>query len=253
MATITCREFSLDIEFTQRGEDFIAYYISLTRNGVPVINPRIYDGLSREGQKRVRGAGADDTGERLIATLEWALQNNQATYWEPVDPDVTLAIYPDDVFPLDPAHRKVVRFNEGSPFDLSRPTLAPNEIEVWTSEEADEEDAKYEAKKQALGGKHPDDLVCLILSISNNVFGGEGYSHTGPALILHPTRRKVSAFVRALKSEYRALKKTRTRIGGSRAFTRASPVPPETSRATKPRPTATQSRRGKIARQAKKK
>jgi hypothetical protein len=227
MATITSREFSLSIEFTQHGEDFVAYYFSLTRNGVPVINPRIYDGLTRAGQKLVRGAGADDTGENLIAMLQWALKNNQATYWEPIEPDVTLAIYPDDVFPLGPAHRKIVRVDD--PFEQPGPELAPNEMTLWTSEEADEEDAKYLAKKEALGGKHPDDPVCLILSISDYVFGGGAYSHSGPAMILHPSRREVSAFVRALKREFRKLKKTSARISGSRAFTQASPVPPADS------------------------
>jgi hypothetical protein len=227
MATISARGFSVTVEFTERGKDWVGYYIHLMRENTPILNPRIYRNYPARDRSRLRGSGADASGESLIPLLEWGLKHNKAVCWKPTDPDVAIAIYPDDSFPLEPARPVVVveeKFEEV--FSYPGRTLAPNEVGVWLSEEAKAKKAAYEAEKVRRGGKHPNDPCCVIVKINSAVFGPDVYSSTGPALILGSQRREVERFVRDLKREYRSLKKTDSTIGGLRAFTRASPLVP---------------------------
>jgi hypothetical protein len=76
----------------------------------------------------------------------------------------------------------------------------------FDSEEMQAEHDEYLAEKASLGGKHPDDGVCLIVRFDACKFThyDGGYSSSGPALIMNPCRHEVERFVRELRKEYAA-------------------------------------------------
>lgn len=45
MATLSNHGFSLDVEFTARGIDYVAYYFRLRRGNLPILNARAYSAV----------------------------------------------------------------------------------------------------------------------------------------------------------------------------------------------------------------
>jgi hypothetical protein len=213
MATLTAQGFSLGLTIARAKDNWPIYQFSVLCGDKPVLNYQIYRGISPTLPKKWRpiGCNAWSASETLIPTLEWIRDNNRALSWQSTEPSAKLAVYPDDVFPLAPAHHEViVAGDDESPFEFPRPHLEVNQIKLY--------EMNPSAGVEQPAGRHPSDPFCVILRINSATFTGDGaYSNTGPAMILQTTRREFTRFIRDLKREYRALPKRKARSKPKRA------------------------------------
>lgn len=109
----------------------------------------------------------------LIGTIRDILQTNEPEYWEPLEPDALIAIYPGMFFPFLKSHI------------------------------IEEETEEKEQKK----GKQPDDLFTIITFIDSYTFkNNRAYSGEGISLHLIVTRENLEKFANELEIEYRNLK-----------------------------------------------
>jgi len=166
---------------------FIQYEISFLWNGQPMFNDDILKKSNQFWANRNHGAfkAWDHREDIFIATLEKVLQTNKADYWHPAEPGVTIAIYPDRLFP----------------FTDKKDDFA------WETETQRKERLEREERKAAAGGKLPDDCITVIVLIDQyNLENSELYNGDGPALIISPKRHQVERFCCELKKEYRIFK-----------------------------------------------
>ena len=91
---------------------------------------------------RIDGAflSNEDRKDTFVPFIKAVLENDQADYWEPIEPDILVAIYPDSYFPFLKSHFKLVHESE---------TLKSKRI------------AREDLKKQK--GKLPDDIFTFIV------------------------------------------------------------------------------------------
>jgi hypothetical protein len=117
----------------------------------------------------------------LIETIRDILQTNEPEYWEPLEPDATIAIYPSRFFPFLKSH-------------IIEKELGENEH--------DENESKEQNK-----GNQPDDIFTIITLIDSYTFKNNmAYSGEGISLHLIVTRKDLEKFVDELEKEYRNLK-----------------------------------------------
>ena len=112
------------------------------------------------------------------------LEKNQADYWESLDPDILVAVYPDQFFPFLPSHYKLVR-------------------------ESDEYKAKRKAREQLKKeqGNLPDDLFTIIISVdAYNLKHANAYYGSGLSLQMIVSREDLEVFFNSLQTEYQAFK-----------------------------------------------
>lgn len=122
-----------------------------------------------------------DLGEdRLLPAFKDALTKNEPSYWEPWEPDVRVAFYPDMVFP----------FFESGP-----------EI-LWQSESRKKKIEEWETRKQQNNILDDDPFTIIILIDSINLFSGP-YSDNGIAFIYAETRKVMMDFYNKLEKEFR--------------------------------------------------
>ena len=106
MAKLQSDHLALEIKFKSFEYEWINYDIIFYWKDDIIVNNSI---LKREGEwwkKRNYGTFiADDYEEdHLIDTIKEVLKTNKAEYWEPLEPDVTMAIYPNKFFPFLKCH-----------------------------------------------------------------------------------------------------------------------------------------------------
>jgi hypothetical protein len=112
-------------------------------------------------------------------------ENGEADYWEPIEPDIIVALYPDDYFPFLKSHLTLVREN-------------------------DEFKQKREARKKLKEekGKLPDDLFTIIAFVDAYNFKDAGaYYGQGFSIHMIVERQEIEAFADQLEAEYTELKK----------------------------------------------
>jgi hypothetical protein len=102
MATLFAGELSLEIAHREFTYGWVHYDICLRWRGQPLLDDAM---LRRDGEIRARrGEGAIDAGEigecGALPLLRSVLETNQPRYWEPMDPDIVLAVYTKDHFPF---------------------------------------------------------------------------------------------------------------------------------------------------------
>ncbi len=117
----------------------------------------------------------------LIETIRDILKTNEPEYWEPLEPDSIIAIYPGMFFPFLKSH------------------LIEKEIEEKEHEENE--------KKKQKTGRQPDDLFTIITFVdSYNFKNNRAYSGAGISLHLIVTREHLEKFANELEMEYRNLR-----------------------------------------------
>jgi hypothetical protein len=118
--------------------------------------------------------------DTLIPVIRNVLESNEPDYWQPLEPDIVLAIYPEIYFPFLPPKWELV--SESEKISRMRET--------------------HQLVKD-LAGQLPDDPFTVITLIDAYNFGDtSGYSGVGPALILHASRWQVKNFCDQLQGEY---------------------------------------------------
>jgi hypothetical protein len=186
MAKLTSRNLSIEIRFLELDEcQWVQYEIFFLYKDQPMVQDALLKRVNEHWSKRSLGAfkANEDEGEAggLIETLRKALETDERQYYEPIEPDFTLAIYPNMAFPF----------------------MESRYERIYTSERALQEERQHEQARVAAGGKLPDDYFTIILRIDLYNFGDEiAYAGEGPALIMMPQRKEVRKFLEDYEQEF---------------------------------------------------
>ena len=181
MAKLQSYELTLEVKFNSFEDEWVNYDLKFYWKDDIIINDNI---LKRDGKwwgKRNYGAFlADDyQKDNLINTIRKILETNKADYWEPLEPDVKIAIYPDEFFPFLKSH--------------------------WTLiDDFGEEQIEYiEQDEKCLNGN---DLFTIMIFIdSYNFKDSKSYSGEGISLHMVIRREDLEKFVADLEMEYNKL------------------------------------------------
>lgn len=177
MAKLQSGDLKLEIVFNSFEDYWIAYKIKFFWKDDIIVNDSV---LKRDsewlGKRRYGTFMANDyEKDHLIEVMRKVLDTNEPDYWEPVEPDVLIAIYPGMFFPFIKSH--------------------------WTKIEDGE--LKQIEKDKPEKGKSPDDLFTIITFIDTYNFKNSGaYSNQGISLHMIVKRKDLETFVAELKTEY---------------------------------------------------
>ena len=186
MAKLSTKSLTLEIKYTGFKAGDVQYEIGFLWEGESMINDALLKRSSDYWRSRSKGVflASDYEKDSLIETIEKALETNEPEYWEPIDPDVILAIYPEMDFPFIKPHHEV----------------------IWMSLKVKEKIERRQREKQEKG-KLPDDWITLICFIDAYNFQNSGaYYDSGIALHMLVERKDLEAFCLELKREYAEFK-----------------------------------------------
>lgn len=186
MAKLTSENVTLEIGYSDYFAGWVMYEINFLWRGVNIINE---DVLLRHGHRAKCKTGAmwgnDDRECGLLPVLENVITTNLPDSWEPLEPNITLGIYPEEYFPF----------------------LESKTKRVWVSDEfrrTEEERARLKAEK----GMLPNDHITLIFFVDQYAFKDcDAYGGNGISLHLIVQRQELEGFYEVLKAEYLEYKK----------------------------------------------
>ncbi len=184
MAKLTSNHLTLEIRFREFDKaGWVQYEVFFLWQNQPLVNDALLKRDRAYWNARSTGAFKANDYERddLITIIEKVLETNQPEYWQPIEPDVTVAFYPNMEFPFLESHWQWVEED-----DESRQTEEAAEQHKPIAEDAP-----------------PDDWITLIVAVDTyNLKDSHGYSGEGLALIICPTRQQLEEFCAELKREY---------------------------------------------------
>lgn len=185
MAILRNDNLSLEISYRWFDAGWISYDIWCRWRDIPVLNPAVLRDNIPQPPHRAGVIETEDFGEcGLLPMLRTAIDDNESGYWEPIKPDVLLAIHTEEFFPFLPSNLELI--HESAEMKARR------------------ED--HEARRAQLGPL-PDDYVELILFMDSRQFrDADEYSGDGVCFRLGPTRERLQKFYDDLQSEYTAFK-----------------------------------------------
>jgi len=181
MAKLQSDGLTLEIKFIGFEDDWVEYEIKFYWKEDIIVNDII---LKRNGEwwgKRSYGAflANDFEKDHLIETIRKVLKTREPDYWEPLEPDTVIAIYPEMFFPFLKSH--------------------------WTLIEEKKEEIEPEKRdnEKQDTGTQPDDVFTIITFIDSYSFKNSGaYSGNGISLHLTVERKDLEKFVTELEKEY---------------------------------------------------
>lgn len=187
MAKFVSHNLTLEIRFMEMTSDgWLQYEILFLYNGESIIQDKLLKRNNDYWSARSYGAFKANDYERdsLIQVIQEALDSDEPQFWEPIEPDVVVAIYPHMIFPFMPTKWKLV--------SVSQSYLESVE--------------NHEILREAAGGRLATDPFTIIVFVDIYNFGEEsgGYKGDGPALIMCPSRYELMQFMLELRQEYDA-------------------------------------------------
>jgi hypothetical protein len=121
--------------------------------------------------------------DSFLPVLREVLTSREPIYWQPTEPDVVIAFYPDRIFPLMPSRSQ----------------------EIYVADHIVQEREDRRRRKEAHGGILPDDPITMIVFVdAYNWRDGAPYYGSGLGLIMRPQRKDLAVFYKELRREYRA-------------------------------------------------
>ncbi len=186
MAKLVSKNLSWVIDFRNYQHGWVEYDMQFLWKDKPIINDDIMkkDGEYWSSRKPNSFLLNDDEKDYLISTIKEVLATNKSDYWQPIEPDCTVAIYYDDSFPFLQSHY----------------------IRIYRS---DEERLKHEAaiELKKSQGPQPNDWFTVIVQTDCYQFEDEDtYQGDGVALHMSVYRSQLEQFVAELESEYELFK-----------------------------------------------
>lgn len=182
MATLGSEDLSFDFRFTGFEYGWVQYNCYFNWKNEPLIRN---DLLKRRGD--YWGSRPDHSllanehrGDGFVPFLKKVLETDEADYWEPIEPDIIVAVYPGDYFPFLPSHFTQIY-------------------------ESDELKAKREAREKLKAEQKqlPDDLFTFVAFVDSYNFKEAGsYSGQGLSLQMIVSRQELKGFVKQLEQEY---------------------------------------------------
>jgi len=172
---------ALEINFRELdNNEWVQYDIAFLWNEISLIADAVLKRHIAYWNDRVNGAFRINESEKdtLIPVIEQVLATNKPDYWEPLEPDVTLAFYPGKFFPfIDETEIASVRSDNNTELNKCNSNTAIYE-----------------------------DLITVITMIDEyNFQGSKAFSGDGIALILTCKKQDLTDFLKQLKQEYSVL------------------------------------------------
>lgn len=186
MATLRSEDLSFEFNYSNFEGGWIRYQFYFRWRGDNIINESI---LKKEGDywgNRADGAflAEEYEADGLTRLLKKVLEKNQADYWESLDPDILVAVYPDQFFPFLPSHYQLV---------------------CESDEHKAEREVREKLKKEQ--GNLPDDLFTMIVSVdAYNLKHAVTYYGSGLSLQMVVSREELEVFLNNLETEYQVFK-----------------------------------------------
>ena len=182
MAVLQIEALSLEIAYRDVEDGCVAYDIWLRWRDEPILNDNILKRRNEYWRKRGFGAvyASEHGGCGVLPLLRHVFETNSPGYWEPTDPDVLLAIYPEGGFPFLPPNWRPAR----------------DKPDARTVQKARE-------RETAIEGARPDQLIELILFVDVYTFE-DAYMYYGDGVCfrLSPRRDQLEELYKSLRAEY---------------------------------------------------
>lgn len=187
MAMLKSDDLSFEFQFTGFQYGWVKYQFYFRWKGDTVIRHDVLKDCSEYWKDRPVGAflANEIREDTLISFLKEVLEKDNPDYWEPMEPDIILAVYPGMYFPFMPSHMKLVY-------------------------ESDEVKAMRTAmeKERAEKGKLPDDAYTVIIFVdAYNMKEADAYYGQGLSLQMIVHRKDLEQFVADLEEEYLMFRK----------------------------------------------
>ena len=188
MAKLRSDDLVLEIKFQDYNDGWVEYEIAFLWQDEPIINDSLLKRITPYWQRRSPGRFKANQllEDDLVRTLEEALANGKASYWEPLEPDITISIYPNQDFPF-------LCFSQGKHIssDRSGAEGLGNQGEEGAETDAREDEGTF----------------TLVVAVDlYNFQGSRVYYGEHVALIMTPTRQALERFAKELRAEYASFK-----------------------------------------------
>lgn len=229
MAKLTCHELTLEVRYRELDPYlWVQYDLLFLWKGEPMVE----DALLKRSPAGWAGRGKgvlqanEFDGDSLLPALKEVIETNVAGRWEPTEPDVLFAFYPDQVFPFLPSKGRT----------------------GWEAPHIKKQRLARERAKKAAGGRLPDDPFTIIAFADAYQWKeSDAYAGNGLALVMTARRKDVERFYRQLAREYQAFVR-RERLHERLAEREAAYDEAEKAMAGKPAKTAAPRKKRKPAR-----
>lgn len=182
MAILSYGDLSFRFEFSRFEYGWVGYQFAFLWKNQPIVKDSILKKSTEYWKNRGKGSFLANSYEcdGFLPFLKHILQTDKADYWEPIEPDIIVAIYPDEYFPFLKSH--MVLISERDDVKQAR-------------------EAREQLKNQ--GMKLPDDLYTFICFVdAYNFKNADAYYGQGFSMHMIVTREKLEAFAKALEAEY---------------------------------------------------
>lgn len=186
MAILQSGNLSFDFRYTGFEHSWLQYQFYFRWENENIVKDSVLKKWSEYWINRPDGAflANEDQEDGLIPLIKKVLESDQADYWEPIEPDIIVAIYPENFFPFIPSHYKLIR--ESEKFREKR-------------------EAREKLKKEK--GNLPDDFYTIIIFVdAYNFKNSDAYYGQGLSLQMIVKRYELQDFLMNLESEYKELK-----------------------------------------------
>jgi hypothetical protein len=102
MAILKSEGLGFEFKYADLKYGWIDYQFRFLWRGEPLVNDRVLKRLGPYwgGRPACTFLAMEDEPDGLLKMLRKGLAADEMSYWEPVDPDITVALYPDDYFPF---------------------------------------------------------------------------------------------------------------------------------------------------------
>lgn len=188
MAILKSDDLSFDFRYTEfDSAGWVKYQFYFRWRGDVIVNQDVLKKTNEYWANRREGAFLANEYETdgLIPLIKKVLQNDNADYWEALEPDIIVAIYPEQFFPFLSSHWKLIR-----------------ESEEYKAKCAEREKLKQEK------GQLPDDTYTFIAFVdAYNFENADCYYGQGLSLQLIVKRQELEKFVHDLELEFLEFKK----------------------------------------------
>lgn len=181
MAILKSGALSFDFRYVGFESGWIQYQFSFLWNAEPIVRDESLKRWSEYWSRRGKSAflARDDESDNFLPFLRKVLDEDKPDYWEPIEPDIIVAIYPEDSFPFLKSHYRLVR----------------------ESEQSKQKNKRADLKKEK--GQLPDDRYTFIAFVdAYNFKDADAYYGQGVSLHLTVSRCQLEEFAGQLEEEY---------------------------------------------------
>jgi hypothetical protein len=183
MATFRSGLLSFEINYLAFKKGYTQYEICFRWGTEPIVNQEILRPLNDWWGARTPGCFfAEDHGDSLLSTIARVLETDEPRYWEPIEPAVILAIYPEMDFPFLQSNYKL----------------------IYQSHRAKQAQQERERQKSQQLKLDKDQFTLIVFFDKHHFKESQAYSGEGIALHLVMDRWELKDFYFELSREYSA-------------------------------------------------